>query len=340
MNDGNPHTTTSCVPSEGRCALPCAEVCSGQGLSHSLADCLARFEREAVKGLCDTGRYRLNYFTWGEGPPLVLVHGVSDSSRSFVQPIAHLARSFRCIAYDLPGFPGDGARLWRYRHAHLIDDLLALLDHLGLVRTYLFASSFGSTISLAALKAHPDRFPRAVLQGPLAYRPLRRAEKVLAWIGRFLPGRMRGMPYREKILREVNGREFVGLEESVWRAFVDWTGETPMATLAHQANWLHGLDLRPLLGDIQQPVLLVVGDNDRVVPTRLSEVVRTGLPSVGQVVLEGCGHVPSWTHPAALAEVVRQFLTPPGQGTCPPACAATCAVPGSGACGHPGPANP
>jgi pimeloyl-ACP methyl ester carboxylesterase len=35
-----------------------------------------------------------------------------------------------------------------------------------------------------------------------------------------------------------------------------------------------------------------------------------GLPNAGRVILEGCGHVPSYTHPEAVAEVVRQFLTP------------------------------
>jgi hypothetical protein len=41
------------------------------------------------------------------------------------------------------------------------------------------------------------------------------------------------------------------------------------------------------------------------------EVLLGGLPNVGRVVLEGCGHLPAYTHPEVLAEVTRQFLTPP-----------------------------
>ena len=51
-------------------------------------DALARFGREAVRGTLDTSRYRMPYFSWGEGPPLLFIHGVSDSSRSFLLPIA------------------------------------------------------------------------------------------------------------------------------------------------------------------------------------------------------------------------------------------------------------
>src|SRR5688572_20653160 len=47
-----------------------------------LADAVARFDREAARGSVDTGRYRMRYYTWGQGPPLVFIHGVGDWSRS------------------------------------------------------------------------------------------------------------------------------------------------------------------------------------------------------------------------------------------------------------------
>jgi pimeloyl-ACP methyl ester carboxylesterase len=271
---------------------------------------LARFESEAQRGTCDTGRYRMSYYTWGAGPPLVFIHGVSDCSASFLMPIARLARHFRCIAYDLPSGHGDGARLRRYRHEHLVEDLFALLDHVGASRSYVLGSSLGSTVALRALAARPERLPRAILQGGLAYRPLRRAERWLAWLARLLPGTTARIPRREKLLELVHREPFNRQPEEVWRAYIAWTGQTRLAALGHQAHWLHRLDLRPELPSIRQPVLLVHGDRDRTVPLAHADMLRAGLPSAGLVVLEGCGHVPSYTHPEALAEVVRRFLTP------------------------------
>ena len=298
-------------------ATTCQVACPPRG---GLGEVLARFEREAQRGVCNTGRYRMPFYVWGSGPPLVFVHGISDSSRSFLLPIARLSAHFRCIAYDLPGAHGDGARLWRYRHEHLVEDLWALLDHLALPRAYLLAASFGSTIALKALAARPERLPRAVLQGGLAYRPLRRAERWLSWLARFLPGPARRIPRREKILELVHGQAFADQPAEVWRAFVDWTGQGRLSALGHQAQWLHRLDLRAELGQVHQPVLLVWGDRDRVVPLAHADVLRQGLPAAGLVVLEGAGHVPSYTHPDALAEVVRQFLTPPAPCPGPQAC--------------------
>ena len=146
------------------CGLPCADACALQPPPAPLVleEALERFGREAVRGTCDTGRYRMPYYSWGEGPPLVFIHGASDSSRAFLLPIARLSAHFRCVAYDLPAGKADGARLPGYTHADLVRDFWALLDHLGLRQSYVFGSSFGSTVALAALHERPQRLPRAV----------------------------------------------------------------------------------------------------------------------------------------------------------------------------------
>jgi pimeloyl-ACP methyl ester carboxylesterase len=253
----------------------------------------------------------MRYYTWGEGPPLVFVHGVSDSSHSFLLPVSLLASSFRCIAYDLPSGRGDGAMLRRHTHDDLVSDLWALLDHLGVRQSYVLGSSFGGTVVLRAMAGRPERLPRGILQGGMAHRPLRRAELLLARLGAFLPGKVARLPFREKVLRAATGALFEGRPRDLWRHFLEVSGRGSIAAFAHQALLLHGLDLRPLLPRVRQPVLLVCGDRDRVVPPAYEEVLLAGLPSAGRVVLEGSGHVPSYTHPEVYAEVIRRFLTPP-----------------------------
>jgi pimeloyl-ACP methyl ester carboxylesterase len=311
MTDCQPreHQGPGCQPA---CNLPCAATCPAHPPAPLLlADALARFEREAVRGTCDTGRYRMPYYTWGSGPPLLFIHGVSDSGRSFVPPIARLSAHFRCIAYDLPDGHADGARLGRYRHDDLIDDVWALLDHLGIARAYALGASFGSTIALRAARARPERLPRVILQGGLTHRRLRRAELLLAWLGRYLPGCMARVPLYEKVLRLVNQPAFAARPPEAWQYYLDCVRRGRIAAFAHQALWLHKLDLRPLLAEVRQPVLLVCGDGDRVVPPAYEEVLLQGLPNAGRALIAGCGHVPSHTHPEVFSEIVRQFLTPP-----------------------------
>ncbi len=318
MNDKLPledRAPNSCPGGDAHdCALSCTDVCAlhpGEQVAPIVfAEAQARFAREAVHGVCDTGRYRLPYYTWGEGPPLLFVHGVGDSCRSFVQPISRLSAHFRCIAYDLPSGYRDGARLRRYSHDHLVADVWALLDHLGLPQSYILGSSFGATIVLKAMHARPQRLPRGILQGGLAYRPLRRLERLLAYWGRFLPGTMAGVPLREKVLLKTAGTTFKESFPDIWNHFLECSGRARLSAFACQAHLLHRLDLRPILSAIRQPVLLICGDLDRVVPRVHEEMLLQGLPNAGRVVIEGCGHVPSYTHPEILAEVIRRFLTP------------------------------
>lgn len=304
------------------CAQPCALACPDVCALHPpdlqpivLQDALARFQREAIRGVCDTGRYRMSYYSWGSGPPLVCIHGVADTSHSFIPAVSRLSAHFRCIAYNLSGMHGDGARLRRYRHQDLVEDLWALLDHLCVKRSYVLASSFGSTIALVALRDRPECLPRGILQGGLAARPLKGLERFLARVGCWLPGSMKRMPLRLKVAQQVNGFAFKGREQGVWDFYLDCTGQPPAATLARQALMLNDLDLRPLLPEVRQPVLLVCGDRDRVAGPRHQQVLQAGLPNAGSALIEDCGHIPAYTHPEILAEVVRQFLTPPAAAT-------------------------
>jgi pimeloyl-ACP methyl ester carboxylesterase len=304
------HLQRSSLSDEHSCELAANSVCPATPCL-SLAGAWQRFDQEAVQGTCDTGRYRCPYFVWGSGPPLLFVPGVAASGRLYVLTIARLAAHFRCIGYDLPTGHGDKARLGRYTHSDLAADLLALLDYLHVPQAYLLGSSFGSTISLAAMHDKPDRFPRAVLQGGFAWRPLARAELTLARMARYWPGTMRFVPFRAKAMRLAHSGPFARCAPEVWEFFLSYTGLVPITTLACHVLLLHDTDLRPILPAIRQPILMVCGDRDPLVRRAHEEVLLTGLPNVRRLELDNCGHFPFLTHPDVLAEIVRQFLTPP-----------------------------
>jgi 3-oxoadipate enol-lactonase len=278
----------------------------------TLAEVLSRFEREAHRGFCDTGRYRCPYYVWGSGPDLVFVRGLCDDRLSFVMPIARLAQQFRCISYDLPAGGADRACLSRYRHDHLVDDLQALLDHLAVPQAYLFGSSFGSTIVLEALRRQPPRFPRGILQGGFARRPLARAEKLLAAFARYWPWGMARVPLREPLLRLAHVKPFAQRGPEFWNYFLVRFSAPPMAAVARRALMVKDLDLCPVLAEIRQPILLICGDYDPVVGKRCEQDLLQGLRQLVRAEIEDCGHLPQFTHPEVLAELIQRYLTPQG----------------------------
>jgi pimeloyl-ACP methyl ester carboxylesterase len=269
----------------------------------TLSDCLQRWRREARHGHFDTAHYRCRYYSWGQGPPLIFIPGLSLESTSFVMPMAWLQAQFRCIGYELP--TGNG-----YRHRDLRDDLFALLDHLKIERCHLVGFSFGSTIALAALAHRPERFARALLVGGFARRPLAWTEVLLGHWVRYCPGRISDVPGFGALAHRRSAELFQARPAGELEHFCAAEGRPWLRTFATRALLMHQTDLRPLLPRILQPVLLVHGDHDGHVGRAYQDELKRGLPNAALAEIEGCGHYPQLTHPEVFSEIVQQFLTP------------------------------
>jgi pimeloyl-ACP methyl ester carboxylesterase len=263
-----------------------------------------------VHGVVDTSNYFCRYVVWGRGPTLVLIPGMGVDAIAFSMLMTRLHTQFRCVSFDLPNGDRDDARLMSYTHAHHVADLFALLDHLNVRQCFLFGSSFGSTIALAAAHQQPRRFSHLILQGGFARRPLSGCEVLAASFCRFLPGRLRHLPFVVRVLEHNAQAEFLAREPEVWEFFVEQNLRIPLRAFASRALMVHRIDLRPLLPAIAQPVLLVCGDRDRLVGKACEAELRSGLQLAARAEIEQCGHMPQLTHPEVLAEVVRQFLLP------------------------------
>jgi pimeloyl-ACP methyl ester carboxylesterase len=98
----------------------------------------------------------------GEGPPIVLVHGLSATRRNVVQGSrALLRRGYRLIAYDARGH-GSSSPGPRYEYPDLVQDLEAVLEHMELERAALVGSSMGAATTMAFALQHPERVPALV----------------------------------------------------------------------------------------------------------------------------------------------------------------------------------
>ncbi len=268
-----------------------------------------RFDTEATPGILQTPRYRLRYWDWGSGPPLIFVHGMIDTTRSFsMQMRGMVDAGFRCIGYELANGGTDGANLGVYRHPHYAEDLIALLDHLSLPAVDIQGSSFGSTVTLSALARFPDRFERAVLQGGFARRPLIRVERGLARLGRYWPWKMSELVLRPQVMHRVEGGQFTGCPSEIFEFLLECSGTNPIRAASRRALILDKLDLRPLLSDIPHPILMIGGDRDGLVPRSAEAEVETGCPNARRIEFSPCGHYPQYTMPDPMTSAMVPFL--------------------------------
>ena len=277
----------------------------------TLQDALAQMEAQARHGTFPTGRYNCAYTDWGEGPPLILIHGLGDEQRSFALVMALLRRHFRCIAYNLPVGGRDRARLGRYSHEELSRDVFRLMDHMGLHAATLLGHSFGSTVALRAMHAQPQRVTRGVVVGGFANRPLSRRQWWLGLVAKWLGGNrtLSELWNRNDYMQRAHHAPFAAHEPERWQFFLDQTGQAPLKAMGHWGHQLHRVDLRPLLPAIKQPVLILCGDRDPLVPQSYPDYLIQNLPNGVMFQIEDCGHVPMLTHPETLAEVLLKFVS-------------------------------
>ena len=98
----------------------------------------------------------------GEGPPLVLLHGWPQHWWMWREVIPSLARRFRVIAPDLRGFGWTDAPREGYRKDELAQDVIGLLDALGLERVRMMGHDWGAVITMILAVDQPERLERAI----------------------------------------------------------------------------------------------------------------------------------------------------------------------------------
>jgi pimeloyl-ACP methyl ester carboxylesterase len=259
---------------------------------------VAAYDRDADVGVWPGPRHRMIYRVLGQGPPLVLIPGLASTYRGYALTLNRLAPRFRTVTFDYPG-------------EHPDDDLFGLSEHLKFGRVFPVGLSFGSTITLRALHREPRRFPRAVVQGAFAYRRFTAAEKLALLLGRRMPGSVSRLPLHRAVLAWNNKGHFPEILVDRWIYYLEQNGLTPIAPLAHRLDLVAHLDLRPILREISTEILLLQGNEDRIVPRRHFDELCAGLPHATGVIMPLVGHQPHYTHGEALAQAIGDFCPAP-----------------------------
>jgi pimeloyl-ACP methyl ester carboxylesterase len=251
------------------------------------------------------GRHRISTLTMGEGPDVLLIHGLGGTRASFFETAAALSTRYRVHAPDLPGFgssskPPRGA----YNAGWFAESMLGLMDELGIKRARIVGNSMGGRTAIEMGLLAPERVDALALLCP-AVAWIRRGLHPIVRLLRpefgFLPHGFRRSTVASQFWSIFYDRDV--LDPAVGDLMVDefrriyHSAGARYAFLASARNIYleapfgsHGF--YPRLAGLVPPALFVWGTHDTLVPAAFSRHVRNWLPSAEQVTLDGCGHVP------------------------------------------------
>jgi pimeloyl-ACP methyl ester carboxylesterase len=268
-------------------------------------DVLREFHRQAEAWYLDRKDCRISGRTIGSGPPLYLLNGFSGTHELHALLVWLLRDRYRCVVFDYatPSVRG-GVVL-----ADLADDLIAVADAAGDRQVDIFAPLFGGLVALEAMRRHPARIRRAVVQGGFARRSLSRFERLLIRLCALHPGRLRHLPLRGILQTQSHRRWFPPFDRTRWQFLYDNTGAVPLAEMASRAAIVRDCDLGPVLNEVRQPVLLVKTEGDGPILETCGEELSNALPNAKVEWMNDTGHFAYLTHPHRLAKVIHGFLT-------------------------------
>ena len=257
--------------------------------------------------------------TMGQGEPVfVLLHGFGASLYSWQAVMEPLSQLGTVIAYDRPGFGLTERPLtWEgenpYGPEAQVDLVIALLDHFGVQQAILVGNSAGGAVSMLTALVHPERVEALILVDPAV-----NGGGAPAWV-RPLFSHSPDAPSGASGCTPAPGAR-PELIEMAWHKPALLSPE--MLALYQKplkvdnwdkALWEFTLASRPSglaerLNELTLPVLVITGDDDRIVPTEDSVRLAGELPNARLVVINNAGHVPHEEQPEAFMDAVNDFV--------------------------------
>ena len=254
---------------------------------------------------------RLAYVELGDpkGEPLLLLHGYTDTSRSWTQVAPYLL-GHRLLIPDQRGHGGSDAPACCYSASIFADDARLFLDSMKVRRAAVAGHSLGSMVAMTLAAEHPDRVTRVALIGSTALVPVKRGDWL--WTNAYAlkaPLDPRSDFLREwhpanqptpvdKAFAEAAMAEILAIKLHVWRGVMRELAEVPAGRHA---------------ADIKAPVLIMSGGKDPLFPAEHHSALVRAFPKAEARVFPDLGHNLNWERTAETGPVLARFFAARGR---------------------------
>lgn len=251
---------------------------------------------------------KLHWEMLGEGPDLVILHGLFGSLDNWRGPARLLAGDFRVWLVDQRNH-GRSPHSPEFHYGAMAEDLHAMFDLHALERVHLLGHSMGGKAAMLYATLHPDRVDRLIVEdmGPGSYGP--RHEDVFRGMLSLPLGQLSSRSEADNRLRDAipldEVRGFL-LKNLYRREDGSWAWRCNLQVLF--ASYRHLLSALPLDAPLVCPTLFIKGElSDYLDPDRHDDLLELFVQR-RQITIQGAGH---WVHaeqPAAFVRTVQSFL--------------------------------
>lgn len=240
--------------------------------------------------------------TGGGGPCVVFANSLGSDQSLWDNVIAQLGGGFDTLTYDLRGH-GLSAVSQGYTVVDMADDLIALLDALGVRDAILCGVSVGGMVAQSVAARRPDLL-RAVILSNTAVR-IGTAER---WNDRIAGVTANGIAtIADTILENWFAPSYRNAKPDLWAMHRSMLCRTPTEGYTATCATIRDTDLSADVGAISVPTLCVAGAHDRSVTPDQVQALAAGIPGARCKVLADVGHLPALESPVRMAALIEEM---------------------------------
>ena len=257
---------------------------------------------------------RIYYETYGEGPPIVMVHANPFDHRLWTYQIARWSQFHRLIAVDMRGYGRSDKPETPFTLGDMAADVLGICADEKIERAIFAGVSTGSGIALLLSIEHPEMVQATILVGGSSAGG---GAGMQTRIDGFLSGDLKG--YQLQHLKDCTAPGFPDTKLGKWflNLFNEQADSLSPRSIAQIFRARMTCDMGPNLAGVRVPTLVVNGEHDMSLPRGKDTAAR--VPGAVHAVIPGAGHACNIEDPAAFDEAVIGFLAARGLWNGPPA---------------------
>jgi 3-oxoadipate enol-lactonase len=248
----------------------------------------------------------IRYEITGSGPWVTFIHPLAVDLTVWDGQVEALASRYTVLRLDARGHGQTTAPGGPYSLEQMADDVIALLDVLGVARTHLVGLSMGGMIAQhVALKA-PQRLAGLVLAGTTSYYP---PESQPVWDERLRVVSAQGVePMVASTLERWFTEPYWAAQPEILDRIAGLIRATPLEGYLGSCEAIRRIDTRAVLRSVEIPTLVLVGDKDEGTPLPMARAIHEAIAGSRLEVITGAAHLSNIEQAAAFNALVKDFL--------------------------------
>ena len=255
------------------------------------------------------GKPRLAYDHAGEGPVVVLMHGIGGNRTNWRDQLSALAGRFHAVAWDARGYGLSEDYDGPLDFGDFSHDLERLLDHLGVKKAHICGLSMGGRIAQDFYSRFPTRVATLILCDTFVgfdanFRPEQRAEFIRSRKEPLIQGK------EPRDIAPVVAKTLLGPKSPQWA----YERYVESMSALRKESYIKAIEATTMynkaaaLSEIKVPTLLIYGGDDRLTPPKIGEEMASKIAGAKMVIIQDAGHLPNIEKPDEFSAAMIEFL--------------------------------